>query len=163
MASYWVLQAQKSFKHRRPGKLESLTPLTMRVPTRVTKPLTVSDRWVDKASVVPGSCGVSRARHSSRPLFKEGKASCSAWRSHSSSAALRHQPAKDGVGRRSERYQGIFLFLDQLPMRNGRPYLSGHDRPICSMVIAVDLYLIVIWVTKAVQSSASALHIAKKV
>ena len=64
-----------------------LTPLTMRVPTLVTKPLTFSDLSDDRARVEPGSSGANKARHSCRPLFKDAKFSCNRLRSHSSSAA----------------------------------------------------------------------------
>ena len=64
-----------------------LTPLTMRVPTLVTKPFTFSDLSDDRASVEPGSSGASKARHSCRPLFKDARFSCKRLRSHSNSAA----------------------------------------------------------------------------
>ena len=63
------------------------TPLTMRVPILVTKPLILSDLSDDRASVEPGSVGASRARHSCSPLLRDARFSCSRFRSHSSSQA----------------------------------------------------------------------------
>ena len=40
------------------------TPLMIRVPILVTKPLTFSERNDDRASVEPGSVGASKATHS---------------------------------------------------------------------------------------------------
>ena len=68
-------------------KVELPTPLTIRVPTLVMKPLTLSDLGDDTTKVEPGSLGASKAMHSSRPLLKETKVSCKLMRSHSSSRA----------------------------------------------------------------------------
>lgn len=63
------------------------TPLIIRVPILVTKPLTLSDRNDDRASVEPGSFGASKATHSCSPFFRDARFSCSRFRSHSSSQA----------------------------------------------------------------------------
>lgn len=68
------------------------TPLTIRVPILVTKPLTFSDRSDDRARVEPGSFGASKATHSCSPLFRDVRFSCSRFRSHwSSQAYVKHQ------------------------------------------------------------------------
>ena len=64
-----------------------LTPLTMRVPTRVMWPFTLSDRAEETARVEPGSIGARSAEHSSRPDFRDSKVSCKDSRSHASSRA----------------------------------------------------------------------------
>ena len=61
------------------------TPLTMRVPTRVTRPLRLSERTEVKTSVDPFSDGASSAAHSSRPAFSDCSVSLSWTSSHSSS------------------------------------------------------------------------------
>lgn len=63
------------------------TPLMIRVPILVTKPLIFSDLSDDRASVEPGSVGASKATHSCSPLFRDSKLSCSRFRSHFSSQA----------------------------------------------------------------------------
>ena len=63
------------------------TPLMIRVPILVTKPLTLSDRKDERASVEPGSLGASKATHSCSPLLSDARPSCSRFRSHSSSQA----------------------------------------------------------------------------
>ena len=63
------------------------TPFTIRVPTLVTKPLTLSDLIEEMTSVEPGSFGARRAMHSSRPLFRDAKVSWRELRSHFSSRA----------------------------------------------------------------------------
>ena len=68
-------------------KCNEHTPFTIRIPTLVTKPLTLSDLTDEITSVEPGSFGASRAIHSSRPLFRDARVSCSELRSHSSSRA----------------------------------------------------------------------------
>ena len=69
------------------GRLDALTPLMIRVPTLVTKPLTLSDRRDDRTRVEPGSWGARRAVHSSRPLLNEARVSWREVRSHDSSRA----------------------------------------------------------------------------
>ena len=64
-----------------------LTPFTIRLPTRVTNPLTLSDRAEDTTSVDPGSWGANSAMHSSRPLFSDASVCCSEASNHSSSRA----------------------------------------------------------------------------
>lgn len=63
------------------------TPLMMRVPTLVTKPLTLSERRDERTRVEPGSCGARRAMHSPRPLRNDARVSWRELRSHSSSRA----------------------------------------------------------------------------
>ena len=65
----------------------ALTPLTIRVPVRVTKPFRHSERWLDTTSVEPASLGAKRAAHSSSPALSDWNVSCSEARSHCSSAA----------------------------------------------------------------------------
>ena len=103
------------------------TPLTIRVPILVTKPLTLSDRNDDRARVEPGSVGASKATHSCKPLFRDARDSCSKPRSHSSSHA--YSPSmfdmfKDILLVR--RYQGVLFFNEQLFWGNGWPDGSRH-------------------------------------
>lgn len=63
------------------------TPLTIRVPTRVIKPLRLSERWEETTRVEPCSVGASRDDTSSRPALRSLSVSCKAARSHSSSLA----------------------------------------------------------------------------
>lgn len=64
-----------------------LTPLVIRVPTRVMKPLTLSDRSEDNTSVEPGSFGANKSAHSVRPSLNDVRDSCSDFRSHFNSLA----------------------------------------------------------------------------
>ena len=70
------------------GSRSWMSPFTMRAPTRVTNPLTDSERREESARVVGvGSGGDRRARHSRRPDFRDVSAD---WRwdsSHCNSAA----------------------------------------------------------------------------
>lgn len=105
-----------------------LTPLVMRVPTLVTKPLILSDLNEDRASVDPGSVGASNATHSCSPLFRDAKLSCSRFRSHSSSQAYK---ASICYTFRNTlpivRYQRVFFLYEQLLGGNWWPDRSRHD------------------------------------
>jgi hypothetical protein len=63
------------------------TPLVMRVPMRVMRPLRLSERTEVSTSVEPFSEGASRAAHSSRPALSDCSVSRSWTSSHSSSRA----------------------------------------------------------------------------
>ena len=66
-----------------------MSPLTMRVPTRVMKPFTLSDFREETTSVEPGRTGARSARLSCRPDFRERSVSWREARSHWSSRAYR--------------------------------------------------------------------------
>ena len=64
------------------------TPFTILVPTRVTRPLRLSDRNEDRTRMEAFSLlGARRAAHSSRPSLSDLRVSWSCVRSHSSSRA----------------------------------------------------------------------------
>lgn len=104
------------------------TPLVMRVPILVTKPLILSDLNEDRARVEPGSVGASNATHSCSPLFKDAKLSCSRFKSHSSSHAYK---ASTCYTFRSPlpvvRYQRVLFLYDQLLGGYWWPDCSRHD------------------------------------
>lgn len=58
-----------------------MSPLTIRVPTRVMKPLRCSERREESGSVEPGSAGARREAHSSSPDLRERRV---VWREVSS-------------------------------------------------------------------------------
>lgn len=66
---------------------ERPTPLITLVPTRVTKPLRLSDRGDESTRVEPGSFGAKSALHSCRPSLRDARDSCSDDKSHWSSLA----------------------------------------------------------------------------
>jgi hypothetical protein len=74
------------------------TPLTMRVPTLVTKPFKLSERWEERARVEPYSVGARREAHSSRPALRDFRVSWRATRSHSSSLLCLSRQMWDGRG-----------------------------------------------------------------
>lgn len=110
------------------------TPLTMRVPALVTKPLTHSDLWVERARVEPFSVGASSAAHSSRPSLRDCRVSWRDNKSHSSSRAWRtvqHSAALTAsslstTGCTLAAYQRCFLLSDQLIRGYRRPHGCGH-------------------------------------
>lgn len=63
------------------------TPLTTRVPMRVTNPLRLSERREESTNVEGPLSGESRAAQSSSPDLREAKVSWSEESSHSSSLA----------------------------------------------------------------------------
>lgn len=111
------------------------TPFTIRVPTRVTNPLTLSDREEEIARVVPGSSGASRATHSCSPLFREPRFSCKRSSSHVTSAfcdTCQDAGSKE-VGSGAD-YQSSFFLLDQLFMRYRGPHCRRHNTAVCLLV-----------------------------
>lgn len=80
-----VLRARVSSGQRQTARGETRTPLTMRVPTRVTRPLRLSERTDDSTSVEPFSDGASRAAHSSSPALSACSVSVSCSSNHPSS------------------------------------------------------------------------------
>ena len=103
------------------------TPLMIRVPILVTKPLTLSERSEDRARVEPGSVGASKATHSCSPLFRDARLSCSKFSSHSSSQAYNISTLDTNRGALlAMGYQGALLLFDQLLGGNWWPDSSRH-------------------------------------
>ena len=104
-----------------------LTPLTMRVPTRVTRPFRHSERTEESTRVDPFSDGARSAAHSSSPALGDCKVSRNCTRSHSSSRAC--PPCQENTRRALEgaMYLRCSLLLLQARGINGRPHSSRHD------------------------------------
>jgi hypothetical protein len=111
----------------RDARRSLMSPFTMRVPTLVTKPLRLSDRYEDKARVEPFSDGASRAATSSSPAFRDCNVSCRAARSHWSSLACRRgEPSHVANGQLVKKYQRCRLFLYQIMVGDWRPDRGRH-------------------------------------